>query len=129
MSGFSPDLVTIAQTLVDICRTGQEMAGLDALYHPDAVSVEAMAMPGQQSGAVTGVAAIKAKHDWWYSAFEVHAAAVEGPYLHGEDRFALIFEMDVTERATGNRTHMREVAIYTVAAGKITREEFFYAAP
>lgn len=129
MTGFSPDLMAVAQALVKNCETGQEAAGLDALYHPDAVSVEAMAMPGQETGEVKGIAAIKAKHDWWYGAFEVHATSVDGPFLHGKDRFAVIFGMDTTERATGNRMQMREVAIYTVAAGKIVQEEFFYSLP
>jgi ketosteroid isomerase-like protein len=129
MNGFSAELMAVANKLVENCRTGQEAAGLDALYHPDAVSVEAMAMPGQETGAVTGIAAIKAKHDWWYGAFEMHSTTAEGPFLHGADRFAVIFGMDTTERATGTRMQMREVAIYTVAAGKITREEFFYSLP
>ncbi|MEL6600761.1 MAG: SnoaL-like domain-containing protein [Pseudomonadota bacterium] len=34
--------------------------------------------------------------------------------------------MDTTEKSSGQRTQGREVAIYTVADGKITREEFFY---
>ena len=46
--------------------------------------------------------------------------------MAGEDRFALIFDMDVTNRETGQRMQMREVGLYTVADGKIVREEFFY---
>ena len=58
---------------------------------------------------------------------EVHDAKVEGPFLHGEDRFGMIFEMDVTEKASGQRSQMKELGVYTVdGAGKIIREEFFY---
>jgi ketosteroid isomerase-like protein len=32
----------------------------------------------------------------------------------------------VTERATGKRTPMQEVGLYTVKDGKITEERFFY---
>jgi hypothetical protein len=117
-----------AEKLVAGCREGREAEGLDTLYAPDAVSVEAMPMPGGSAESV-GVEAIKGKHAWWGSSFEMHGGSVEGPFVHGADRFAVIFEMDVTEKATGKRSKGREVAIYTVNdAGKIVREEFYYAA-
>jgi len=117
-------LKEIADRLVEGCKTGQEAANLDLLYHPDAVSVEAADYTG--AGRETrGVEGIKGKHAWWESAFEMHSADLEGPFLHGEDRFAVIFEVDATEKATGERMPMREVAIYHVAGGKIVREEFF----
>ena len=40
----------------------------------------------------------------------------------------MIFGMDVENRETGERSQMREVAVYTVAGGRIVREAFFYAA-
>ncbi|MEM9144622.1 MAG: nuclear transport factor 2 family protein [Pseudomonadota bacterium] len=119
-------LQEIADALVAHCRNNTERDGLDTLYAPDAVSVEAMAMPGTDSREVQGIAGIKGKHDWWDSAFEVHDAKVDGPYPHGDDRFGVIFEIDCTERASGNRSQMKEMAIYHVADGKIVREEFFY---
>jgi hypothetical protein len=73
------------------------------------------------------VEAIKRKHDWWDSAMEVHEERIEGPYMHGEDRFAVIFGFDATSRETGVRTQMQEVGVYTVDRdGRIVREEFFY---
>ncbi len=115
-----------AEKLVAYCREDNTEAGLNELYHPDAVSVEAMAMPGAGSAESAGVAAIKGKHDWWNSTFEVHSANVDGPYLHGDDRFGVIFEIDATNRENGERSAMKEMAIYTVADGKIVREEFYY---
>jgi ketosteroid isomerase-like protein len=56
---------------------------------------------------------------------EVHSAEVEGPFLHGDDRFAVIFDIDATDKASGQRMPMREVAVYHVADGRIVREEFF----
>lgn len=50
-----------------------------------------------------------------------------GPFLHGNDRFSLIFDAEITEKATGNTVQMKEVAVYTVANGKIVREEFYYS--
>ena len=40
--------------------------------------------------------------------------------------YEVIFEIDATEKASGNRTQMKEVAVYHVTDGKISREEFFY---
>lgn len=117
----------IANRLVELCRANQSQTCLDELYHADAISVEAAAMPGSGSASVQGLDAIRAKHEWWEGAFEVHDAKVDGPYPHGDDRFGVIFEMDTTSRETGERTRMKEIAVYTVTDGKISREEFFYA--
>jgi hypothetical protein len=57
---------------------------------------------------------------------EVHSTKATGPFLHGEDRIGVIFEMDITDKASGNRMQMQELAIYTAKDGKITREEFYY---
>ncbi|WP_290750665.1 SnoaL-like domain-containing protein [Amaricoccus sp.] len=103
------------------------MAGLDELYDEGAVSVEAMDMNGPGTATSRGLAAIKAKHEWWNGAFEVTGGKVEGPYLHGADRFAVIFAMETRNRETGETGAMQEVAVYTVnEAGRIVREEFFY---
>lgn len=121
-------LKTTAEKLIEHCKSGTEADALATLYAADAVSVEAMPMPGQDSAAVTGIDAIKGKHEWWESNFEVHDASVDGPHYHGADRFAVIFGLDATNKMSGERSQMKEVAIYTVNdAGKITREEFFYA--
>jgi ketosteroid isomerase-like protein len=118
--------ITVADRLAEYCRSGQEARALDELYHPDAVSVEAAPMPGADSAEVRGLDAIRRKHAWWNDAFEVHEASVDGPFPHGTDRFALVFAFEATQRATGQRSGMREVAVYTVADGRIVREEFFY---
>lgn len=122
-------LAHTATTLVENCRAGQDTANLDEIYDPGCVSVEAVKM-GEAPREVAGLEAIRGKHQWWYDNFEVHSSSVEGPFLHGDDKFAVIFEMDTTMKATGERTQMREVAIYTANQdGKIIREEFFYGNP
>ena len=123
---FPETLVGIANRLVAWCREDATKACLDNLYAPDAVSVEAAAMPGSQGREAVGLDAIRAKHDWWYGTMEVHGGSVDGPYLHGDDRFGVIFEADATNRQTGERMQMKELGIYTVKDGKIVREEFFY---
>ncbi len=114
----------IARELVAGCREGREMENLGKLYAEDCVSVEAM---DQGQGRVTeGLAGIRGKHEWWNSTFEVKDGKVEGPFPHGDDRFAVIFSIDATHKESGQRSKVHEVAVYHVAGGKIVREEFFY---
>jgi ketosteroid isomerase-like protein len=114
----------IAAELVAGCREGREKENLERLYAADAVSVEGADMGGQ--GAAThGRDGIRAKHEWWEGAHVIHGVTVEGPFTHQPDRFAVIFGMDVEDRATGRRTQMREVAVYTVAGGRIVHEAFY----
>ncbi|NJM35725.1 MAG: nuclear transport factor 2 family protein [Rhodomicrobium sp.] len=126
---FPKTLKATAEKLVQYCREDKTAEGLKTLYHRDAVSAEAMAMPGADSAESKGLKAIKAKHDWWYANHDVHSQNVEGPFYHGPDRFGVIFEIDVTNKQSGQRMAMRELAVYTVnPKGKIVREEFFYNA-
>lgn len=116
-------LSDIAQELVTGCREGNEMANLDRLYAPDAVSVE-----GQDHGSgreTVGLEGIRAKHEWWAANMEVTAMTVSDPMLHGSDRFAVIFDGAGHSRADGAAFRIKEVAVYTVSNGQIVREEFF----
>ena len=114
----------IAQQLAALCREGKD--AFDLLYADDAVSVEAAPQPGMDA-ETRGLAAIKAKSDWWYSQHELHGLGVTGPWPHG-DRFILGFSIDVTHRPSGQRIQMEDMGLYTVRGGKIGREEFFYDA-
>lgn len=124
---FDAKLMDVANALAASCREGREKETLDTLYAAEAVSVEAAPMPGEEGTEIVGIAAIRGKHDWWESTYEMTDAKVEGPFLHGADRFALIFEAKTRHKETGEAMHMREIGLYTVADGKIVREEFFYA--
>ena len=122
------ELMQIGTKLVEMNNADKSRECVNEMYAADCVSAEAAAMPGQDSNEVKGVDAILGKHDWWESANEVHSSSAEGPFVHGEDRFCVIYDMDITEKATNERTQMREVATYYVnSEGKINREEFAYA--
>ncbi|WP_427452965.1 SnoaL-like domain-containing protein [Litorimonas sp. WD9-15] len=125
---FNEKLVKTAKALTAYCQTEQEAKALDELYAQDCVSVEALDMPGEPMGReASGLDAIRAKHDWWFANNEVHSTSAEGPFLHGDDTFSLIFEMDVTDKNSGERVQMKEVGLYTTNAdGQIIREAFFY---
>ncbi|MCR9193637.1 MAG: nuclear transport factor 2 family protein [Hyphomonas sp.] len=120
------ELMQLGQALVEHCSNQTEQALQDKYYTQDAVSVEAVAMPDGNAEAV-GLDAIKAKNEWWYGAHELHSNKVEGPFVHGDDRFSVIFDIDVTQKESGQRMQMREIGTYYVNQdGKITREEFAY---
>lgn len=115
----------VAEKLVGYCRTNETEKGLAELYADDAVSVEAFGQNGAPR-ETHGLDGIRGKHEWWDTNFEVHSANVDGPHMSGDDRFAVVFEMDATHKESGQRSEMKEVGLYTVADGKIVREEFFY---
>lgn len=117
-------LKAIADELVAGCRENRTRENLDKLYAPDAVSVEPTDMGGGRESV--GLAAIHGKHDWWEANFDVPSLTVEGPFLHGDDRFAVIFAMETVNKTSGERRKDREVAIYHVKDDKIVREEFFF---
>ena len=114
----------VAHELVDLCREGRNLEAVERLYAGDIVSVESSGndqMPAEMRGKET----IRGKNQWWFDNFEVHSAKVNGPFV-GEDQFAVQFEWDATEKATGTRVRMSEMALYTVKSGKVVREQFFY---
>jgi ketosteroid isomerase-like protein len=115
---------TVAQELVTLCREGRNLDAVNRLYSPRIVSIESSGTP-EMPAEMSGIEAIRDKHEWWDANNEVHAAEVNGPFL-GEDQFAVQFTWDATFKPTGQRSTMSEMALYTVKDGKIVREEFFY---
>jgi hypothetical protein len=116
----------IGNKYVSFCKQGQFEACLLELFSPDAVSVEAWVPPGAERIA-TGLPAIRAKGEAWGRDHEVHKAEVSGPFPH-DDRFAVYFDFEVTNKPSNRRISMQEVGLFTVENGKIVREEFFYNA-
>jgi ketosteroid isomerase-like protein len=115
----------IGKRYVALCKEGKNDVILDELFTKDTVSIEAGAPPGQDRAA-KGLDAIRAKSKWWRDNHTVHGAEVFGPYPH-DDRFAVRFLYDITQKASGKRLTMDEVGLFTVSNGKIVKEEFFYA--
>ncbi|HVX83893.1 MAG TPA: nuclear transport factor 2 family protein [Phycisphaerae bacterium] len=120
----------VGKRLVEFCRQGQFKQAIDALYSPDIVSVEAFEMPASAPGPrmpreMRGIQQVRGKTEWWEANHTVNSANVSGPFISLE-KFAVIFDMDITVKATGKGMKMKEVAIYTVANDKIVHEEFLY---
>jgi ketosteroid isomerase-like protein len=116
----------IAKKYVELCSAHQNHLALETLFSPDIVSVEAGTPPGATSAETKGVKAVAEKGKQWMENHEIHSSKVEGPWPHG-DKFIVRFSYDVTNKPSGRRFPMEEAALFTVAGGKITREEFFYS--
>ena len=114
----------IGKRYVSLCQQGKADTCLDELYAKNAVSVEAVPPPGMERTA-KGLDAIRAKGKGWQESHVVHSAEVTGPFPN-DNRFAVHFVFDVTDKPTGQRMTMDEVGLFTIEDGKITREEFFY---
>ena len=116
----------IGTQLVNLCREGKNADAIESLYADNVVSVEAVeggGFPRQMDGKE----AVAGKGKWWSENHEVHSAEIHGPFPHGDNKFAVHFNFDVTSKPMNNtRMKLDEVGVYEVADGKIVREEFFY---
>src|SRR6266851_4903718 len=91
----------VAATLVKLCSEGKFDEATKTLYSPDIVSMEAGAPPGG-SRESKGIAAVKAKGEWWTANHEVHSASVEGPIVAGS-HFSVVFKLVVTYKPQNRR--------------------------
>jgi ketosteroid isomerase-like protein len=114
----------VADKLVGLCSKGKFDEAMEALYSPDIVSMEAGAPPGG-SRESKGIAAVRAKSEWWIANHDVHGVQVDGPLVAGS-HFSVAFKLDITFKPENKRFEMEEIAVYKVADGKIVYEEFFY---
>ncbi len=110
------------KAFTDLLKAGKHEEAAKAFNAPGIVSIEAMDGP---MARIEGADAVKAKSEWWYGAHEVHSVKTEGPFMNG-DQFAVVFDMDITNRASGQRMQAREVGIYTMKDGKVVEEKFYY---
>ncbi len=114
----------IAKDLVNLCREGKHLEAISKYYSNDIVSVESASAPNMPA-EMKGIDAVKGKNQWWLENHEIHSSQADGPYI-GEKEFAVHFQFDVTQKPTGKRFQMQEMALYQVEGGKIVREHFFY---
>ena len=112
----------VATQVVELTRKQAWHEAVDRLYADDIVSVEARTMDGSPP-ETRGIKGVREKIDWWVNAMEVHSFKTSGPFV-AHDRFVVQYDIDVTDKASGQRRQMSEVGVYTVKNGKIVREEF-----
>jgi len=118
---------TVGKSLVEHCNKAAFLDAINKHYADGVVSVEAAEVEGMPR-TMEGIEAIRGKTQWFVDNHEIHSTDCKGPFPHGEDRFAVVFDMEVTPKG-GERRRMTEVGLYTVEGDKIVKEEFFYAMP
>ena len=114
----------IGEKLVAFCKEGNNIKSIETLYADNIVSVEAV--EGQGPRITEGKQGVIGKNQWWQENMEVRSAVVEGPFPHGDDRFAVLFDYDVKNKESGEEMKMKEVGVFHLKDDKIVREEFFY---
>ena len=115
----------LAATLVRLCKEGKNTESVQTLYADEVESIEA-AEAGGFARLTRGKQAVLDKNVRWGEMHEIHRADVRGPYSHGDSKFAVHFDYEVTHRASKQRMAFDEIAVFTVADGKVVKEEFFY---
>ncbi len=114
-------LQTVAKQFVELCNQGKNFDVMNSMYAPEIVSVEA------DGAATSGKDAVIDKSRKWAAVNEVQSEKVDGPFFNGPESFAVHTIFEVTPKATGKKTRLEEVGVYTVKNDKIIREQFFYA--
>jgi hypothetical protein len=112
----------VAKKLVELCNKGAYEEATKSLYSKDIVSVEAREMGGMPA-EMKGFDAVCKKTEWWIENHEIHSSKVTGPFV-ARDTFVVRFDIDVTDKNSGERMKASEVGIYKVEDGKVVREEF-----
>jgi hypothetical protein len=111
------DTLEVGQKLVTHSNADRSDLAVDELYAQNIVSIE-------PSNSVQGLAAVRDKHSWWNDNNDVHSSTAEGPYIgHQAHKFVVKFAIDVTPKGA-SRVQFEELGIYTVADGKVVKEEF-----
>jgi hypothetical protein len=122
----NPSAAEIGSRLVELSNAGKGLEAVDTLYDEKIVSIEAQGTE-EMPARMEGIQAIRGKNRWWYENHAVHESAATGPFCgHRDDQFAVLFELVATFKPTGQRQRMTEVALYTVAGGKVVQEEFLH---
>ncbi len=98
----------VAQGLVGLCKQGKFNEAMSQYYGDDIVSVEPHGDPAE----LRGIQAVRKKTEWWDNNFTVHEANVA-------------FQIDATDKTSGERSQLEEIAVYTVKDDKIVHECFF----
>lgn len=112
----------IAESLVELCRQGQNRKAIETLYAEQAVSIEPDSATVKRVEGKAGIlqkgAALNAMIEQW------HGVTVSDPLIAG-NFFSVAMSMDVTYKG-GNRTKAQEICVYEVADGKIVSEQFYF---
>jgi len=109
--------------LVELCRIGNYEQATRELYSPNIVSVEPEGVPDR---IVTGSEGIAEKGKKFEAKIEsVNSSVITDP-IAADNIFSCAMLMNVNMKGVPVPIDMNEICVYTVAEGKIVKEEFFY---
>jgi ketosteroid isomerase-like protein len=111
----------IAEQFTALCKQGKLDEAGERYWADNVVSLEPI---DGEMARVKGRDAVRAKSEQWFQAHDLHQVKVDGPQVNGE-QFIVHYSIDATDKKSGQRQHMEEEALYTVANGKIVEERFF----
>ena len=117
-TGSGPTAEQIGKQLVENYNKGKWQINTK-LWSPKLIGIEGGGL------AWHGIKNVEAKNKFWSKGNTPLGGVADGPYL-GSTGFAVKFRMDIKDNASGKRTIMEEIGVYTVKNGKIIQEEFMY---
>jgi hypothetical protein len=112
----------IADNFVNWRNTDEAARLRTELYSADIESIE----DGMTSeiGRVKGMEGLKKKGAWLSNDFEVHHIKAFAPVV-ADHWFSVKFEIDTTDKNSGERSKLSEIGVYKVEGGKIVKEHYF----
>jgi hypothetical protein len=118
----------VADRLVELMSTGNNLQAINELYADSARHVEVMEGPGCPR-VLDGKPTIVQKAEQFHKTTTIHSASCGKPVVN-DDQFLLPMSIDCTASEgpmAGQRMNITETALYTVKNGQITEAKFFYS--
>ena len=112
----------IAQHFVNWRNTNEAGRLRAELYSPDIESIEEGFT--NEIGRVKGMAGLGKKGQGLKQQFEVHNIKAS-ELVVADNWFSVKFEIDTTDKKSGNRSTLSEIGVYKVEDGKIVKEYYF----
>ncbi|MGH9556462.1 MAG: nuclear transport factor 2 family protein [Terriglobales bacterium] len=114
----------VGRQLVALSREGRSTEIFDRLYAEDVTTSNAADWPTFPR-ETRGIQTVREMNRWWSENFEVHSMEVEGPLPNG-GQFIVLWRLEAIHKVTGKKMSIVSAGLYTVAQGKVVREQFFY---
>jgi len=117
--------IDVARGFMAMMAEGRFKEAGESYWAANVASVEPADLPGGIPAIVRGIEATREKARLWFSVSSIADLKMEGPFVNG-DQFALLMDMVIVNRTTGERQPFKESALFTVRDGRITEERYFY---
>jgi len=116
----------VARDFTALLRLGKFVVAGDRFWATDVTSIEPANLPGGIDATITGKDAARIKYTARFGTALIDEIGIDGPFVTG-DQFVLFLDLVTVDRVSGARQPFTEIALYTVRAGLIAEERYFYA--